>query len=52
MRRQIAILTLLVLPLAGAAQDRGRVTGSLESNSIYYLDDAVVGKPASSWKDG
>ena len=49
MRRQIAILTLLVLPIAGAAQDRGRVTGSLESNSIYYLDDAVVGKPASSW---
>ena len=49
MRRQIAILTLLVLPLAGAAQDWGRVTGSLESNSIYYLDDAVVGKPASSW---
>lgn len=49
MRRQIAILTFLVLPLAGAAQDWGRVTGSLESNSIYYLDDAVVGKPASSW---
>ena len=31
------------------AQGRGSVTGSVESNSIYYLDDTVIGKPEHPW---
>ena len=51
MIRQIktALLFLTMLPAAVRAQEGGHVTGSLESNSIYYQDDAVVGRPASSW---
>ena len=52
MRRQITILLLLglaLLPAALRAQERGSVTGSLESNSIYYLDDAVIGTPEHPW---
>ena len=52
MRRQIGIILLLglsLLPAALRAQDRGRVTGSLESNSIYYLDDSVLGSPEHPW---
>ena len=51
MLRQIktALLFLTMLPAAVRAQEGGHVTGSLESNSIYYQDDAVVGRPASSW---
>ena len=47
MRRQISLILLLslFLPATLGAQDRGRVTGSLESNSIYYLDDSVLGAP-------
>ena len=51
MRRQIRIilLSILLLPAALGAQERGSVTGSLESNSIYYLDDAVIGTPEHPW---
>ena len=52
MRRQIGIIALLglsLLPAALRAQERGSVTGSLESNSIYYLDDAVIGTPEHPW---
>jgi hypothetical protein len=38
-----------MLPTASLAQERGSVTGSLESNSIYYLEDAVIGRPANPW---
>lgn len=51
LRKINAALALLLLFLSGVlrAQDSGSVTGSLESNSIYYFDDAYVGKPPSSW---
>jgi len=55
MRRQIIEATFLVLLCAGClpaalrAQDRGTVTGSVESNSIYYLDDSVIGTPEHPW---
>jgi diaminopimelate epimerase len=42
MRRRSILLLLFLIPAALGAQERGSVTGSLESNSIYYLDDAVV----------
>ena len=37
------------LPAALRAQDKGRVTGSVESNSIYYMDDSVIGSPEHPW---
>ena len=52
MRRTVILIfpaLLLLLSLAASAQDRGRVTGSLESNSVYYLDDDVLGTPAHPW---
>ena len=51
MRREVAILFLLVLalPVSLRAQERGSVTGSLESNSVYYLEDAVLGSPEHRW---
>jgi hypothetical protein len=49
MLRQITngliLLSLFFFPAALRAQDRGVVTGGLESNSIYYLDDSVLGSP-------
>ena len=53
MLRQITdgllLFSLFFLPAALQAQDRGVVTGGLESNSIYYLDDSVLGSPEHSW---
>ena len=51
MRRKIRIilLSMLFFPAALWAQERGSVTGSLESNSIYYLDDSVIGTPEHPW---
>ncbi|MBR5255326.1 MAG: hypothetical protein IKV62_00940 [Bacteroidales bacterium] len=52
MRRQVIVALLLCagcLPSALMAQDKGSVTGSLESNSIYYLDDSVIGSPEHPW---
>ena len=49
MRRRSILLLLFLIPAALGAQERGSVTGSLESNSIYYLDDAVVGSPEHPW---
>ena len=52
MRRTVDFILpafLLLLSLAAPAQDRGRVTGGLESNSVYYLDDDVLGTPAHPW---
>lgn len=48
-RRRSLLLLLFLIPAALGAQERGSVTGSLESNSIYYLDDAVVGSPEHPW---
>ena len=45
----IVLFLLPLLPAALRAQGTGSVTGSLESNSIYYLDDAVVGTPGHPW---
>ncbi len=45
----VLLLMLCLFPAALRAQDRGRVTGSLESNSIWYLDDDVVGSPEHPW---
>ena len=47
--RVLLLLLVLCLPVSLRAQERGSVTGSLESNSIYYLDDAVLGKPEHPW---
>ena len=49
LRQVTAFLLLLLLPAALRAQDRGSVTGSLESNSIYYMDDSVIGTPEHPW---
>ena len=52
MRRQVIVAVLLCagcLPSALMAQDKGHVTGSLESNSIYYMDDSVIGSPEHPW---
>ena len=53
MRRQVILFAILLfagcLPAALKAQDKGRVTGSVESNSIYYLDDSVIGSPEHPW---
>ena len=52
MRRQVIVAALLCagcLPSALMAQDKGHVTGSLESNSIYYMDDSVIGTPEHPW---
>ena len=52
MLRPVGIFLLagtLVLPGVLSAQDRGQLTGSLESNSIYYLDDDIIGTPAHPW---
>lgn len=43
------LLGVAFLPVALQAQERGRVTGSVESNSIYYLDDSVIGTPERPW---
>ena len=45
----VFLLVLLCLPASMRAQGWGRVTGSLESNSIWYLDDDVIGTPANPW---
>ena len=42
-------LLLFFFPAFLCAQERGRVSGSVESNSIYYLDDAVLGTPEHPW---
>ena len=44
----VTLLALGILP-ALKAQDKGRVTGSVESNSIYYMDDSVIGSPEHPW---
>ena len=51
MRRQIALILLsfCLFPVLLHAQGRGSVTGSVESNSIYYLDDAVICTPEHPW---
>ena len=52
MRWQVIVAALLCagcLPSALMAQDKGHVTGSLESNSIYYMDDSVIGTPEHPW---
>ena len=51
MRRQIAFILFFFwfFPALLHAQGHGSVTGSVESNSIYYLDDAVIGKPEHPW---
>ena len=52
MRRQVIVAALLCagcLPSALMAQDKGHVTGSLESNSISYMDDSVIGTPEHPW---
>ena len=51
MRRQIALIlfSFCLFPVLLRAQGRGNVTGSVESNSIYYLDDAVIGQPEHPW---
>lgn len=52
MLRKVGIVflsVLLCLPASMRAQRWGRVTGSLESNSIWYLDDDVIGTPANPW---
>ena len=43
------LLSLSLLPAALRAQDRGVVTGGLESNSIFYMDDPVIGTPEHPW---
>ena len=43
------LLSLFLLPAALRAQDRGVVTGGLESNSIFYMDDPVIGTPEHPW---
>ena len=45
----IVLFLLPLLPAALRAQGTGSVTGSLESNSIYYLEDAVIGSPEHPW---
>ena len=51
MLRKVAILILSfsILPVSLRAQERGSVTGSLESNSIFYMEDAVIGRPEHPW---
>ena len=51
MRRQIRLILLSAwfLPALLFAQEQGVVTGSLESNSIYYLDDSILGSPEHPW---
>ena len=52
MLRPVKVLLCLagiLLPVALPAQEGGRLTGSLESNSILYLDDSVIGTPANPW---
>ena len=48
-RIRFSLLLLCLLPAALCAQEGGRVTGSLESNSIFYLDDSVIGTPGHPW---
>ena len=47
--RLLVLLLSALFPAALGAQERGSVTGSLESNSIYYLEDAVIGSPEHPW---
>ena len=47
--RLLVLLLSALVPAALGAQERGSVTGSLESNSIYYLEDAVIGSPEHPW---
>ena len=49
MRRVLAGFLFLLTSLAIPARDWGRLTGSLESNSIRYFDDRFIGTPDNPW---
>ena len=52
MLRPVIILILAALlsfPVSMHAQEKGIVHGSLESNSVYYLEDDILGTPAHPW---
>ena len=46
------LLALILLPSLLSQTDStrtGRLTGAVESNSVWYADDKVLGKPDRNW---